>query len=52
MNFTKILESDKTGKKISELSDIPELTADELKERFDAFPNMIVEKHNKLVDDH
>lgn len=49
MSFTKISEVDKTGKKITELSDIPDLTADELKARFDSFPNMIVEKHNELI---
>ena len=51
MAFEKIENADLSGKMISELSDVPELTADELKKRFDAASkDVIIPKFNKLID--
>lgn len=51
MSFEKIQESEMTGKLISELGDVPELTASELKDRFDALAkDVIIPKFNKLVE--
>lgn len=52
MGFTRILNTDLTGKRVSELSDIPEMNTTELKERFDMVSkDVIIPKHNKLVDE-
>lgn len=51
MAFEKIENADLSGKMISELADVPELTADELKKRFDAASkDVIIPKFNKLID--
>jgi hypothetical protein len=56
--ITQVTEGDLRGKKIAELSDRPNqpsgfsqgLTAQELKDRFDAFPDVVKEKINELID--
>lgn len=56
--ITQVTEGDLQGKKIAELSDRPNqpsgfsqgLTAQELKERFDAFPDVVKEKINEIAD--
>lgn len=51
MAFEKIENADLIGKMIAELADVPELTADELKKRFDAASkDVIIPKFNKLID--
>lgn len=51
MVFEKIENADLIGKMIAELADVPELTADELKKRFDAASkDVIIPKFNKLID--
>lgn len=51
MAFEKIESSDLIGKLIAELADVPELTADELKQRFDAASkDVIIPKFNKLIE--
>lgn len=52
MGFTKIEASEIVGRKISELPDVPELTAEDLKRRFDAISqDVIIPKFNNLVDE-
>lgn len=49
MGFTKIEESDLIGKLVSELPDIPEMTADELKKWFDSLAkDVIIPRFNQL----
>lgn len=58
IKITQVTEGDLRGKKIAELSDRPNqpsgfsqgLTAQELKERFDAFPDVVKEKINEIIE--
>ena len=50
MAFTKIKETDKTGKKITELSDTPQISGEEAKARFDALPELAIQFLNNLID--
>lgn len=56
--ITQVTEGDLRGKKIAELSDRPNqpsgfsqgLTAQELKDRFDAFPDVVKDKINEIIE--
>ena len=50
MAFIKIKETDKTGKKITELSDTPQISGEEAKARFDALPELAIQFLNNLID--
>jgi len=52
MAFTRISNTDLTGKQVSELQDIPEMSTADLKARFDMVSkDVIIPKHNTLVDE-
>ena len=51
MAFNKILDSDKVGKGVVGLPDVPGLSTGQMQEKFDELANYCIERINQLIDE-